>query len=171
MNLSYWAGRLGLDDERDLWGDIFIMRSRYNEKHYSEATMETFIVASLRRRALGRPNMGDRCLSLESMVADTNDFMSFLDRATVMHCGIIEDPIEEVIFRETIESVKSKLSGKRLKLFKRLLRPSKKIRREAMIVGKKITLEMLIGDIMSVQTARKIISEQIRPMLERVSNE
>ena len=170
MNLSYWANRLGLSDERDLWGEIFLIRSRYNENHFSKATVETFIISSLRKKALSKPSMKDRCLSLESMAENTDESIRLLRGATILVCSHVEDPVEEVMRREVIEIVKSKLSGKRLILFKRLLRPSKKIRRRAMKTGNRITLQMLVKDLMSVQTAQKIISEQIKPMLERASN-
>ena len=53
MDLNYWARRMGLESGRDLWGEVFLIRCRYNDKHESGASLNTFMTESLKNMALG----------------------------------------------------------------------------------------------------------------------
>lgn len=167
MNLDYWAKRMGLESGRDLWGEVFLIRRRYNENHESGASIATFITDSLKAMSLGGPDRS-REFSLQSCIDRKDDFD---EQGLVSFCSArIDNPVDVAIFNEYMEMIEKELTGDARVLFRRLKNPSKKIKDKFCGKGGVLTIRKLGRGLGSSRTYW-LFRKKIIPVVERVMNE
>ena len=170
VNLDWYARELGYESGKDLWGDVYLITRRVRKGRASGAKMSTFVIANLKgmiRTHKKKQQIQPMQLSVVCDKAETN--VDEPDKSKFLCCSTKSSPFVEAIYKEYLEKIRSQLTGKALKLFNRLLKCPKKVRKKAYIDGKPVTLAMIARSMgISPVYASILLNKQIVPAIERV---